>query len=147
MLLLKVPLILSLIMVATVINLCILTFLFWGSCMLASGTTQDASPCPERSPKGAAKISSSNETTGREQTDFPESAKFLVASHTHSNAPKTNLQAMPAMVRSENGSKVALHDSELSLAMGCVVCQLHSEFLYFSIPSLSIYIVFHHIAD
>ncbi|KAJ1375206.1 hypothetical protein SESBI_51263, partial [Sesbania bispinosa] len=85
----------------------------------ASETTQDASLVPERSPKGAAHASSINETTqtsGQEQTDFPGSAKFLVA--THSTTPTTNLQAMSMMVRSENGGKVAMHDSELCLKIG-----------------------------
>lgn len=89
------------------------------SCILASGTTHDASPCPERSTREAAKITSFNETKGQEQTDFSESAKLFVPSH--SNAPKINPQAMPMMVKSENGGKVELHDSELCLAMGWVV--------------------------
>ncbi|KAL3022627.1 hypothetical protein AAZX31_04G023700 [Glycine max] len=80
----------------------------------ASGATQDGG---ERSPRGCKKISFLNETNCQEQTDFPESAKFLVA--THSTAPKTNLQAVPMMVKSESGGNVALHDSELlSLEMG-----------------------------
>ncbi|TKY45517.1 hypothetical protein E2542_SST30517 [Spatholobus suberectus] len=79
----------------------------------ASGTTQDAG---ERSPKGCKKFSSLNEAIGQEQTGFPEGAKFLVA--TLSTAPKINKQTVPMMVRSENGDKVALRDSELSLEMG-----------------------------
>ncbi|KAG5033809.1 hypothetical protein GYH30_008715 [Glycine max] len=80
----------------------------------ASGATQDGG---ERSPRGCKKISFLNETNCQEQTGFPESAKFLVA--THSTAPKTNLQAVPMMVKSESGGNVALHDSELlSLEMG-----------------------------
>ncbi|TKY75247.1 hypothetical protein E2542_SST04014 [Spatholobus suberectus] len=79
----------------------------------ASATTQDAG---ERSPKGCKKISSLNEAIGQEQTGFPEGAKFLVA--TLSTAPKINKQTVPMMVRSENGDKVALRDSELSLEMG-----------------------------
>ncbi|RDX93621.1 hypothetical protein CR513_24085, partial [Mucuna pruriens] len=79
----------------------------------ASGTTQDAG---EGSPKGCRKISSLDETIGQEQIDIPESAKFLVA--THSTVPKINMQVVPVMVRSENGGKVASRDSELSLEMG-----------------------------
>ena len=61
-----------------------------------------------------------NETIGQEQTDFPESANFLVA--TDNTAPKTNPQAVPMMVKTENGGNVALHDSQLlSLEMGWVV--------------------------
>ncbi|KAK7283413.1 hypothetical protein RIF29_12912 [Crotalaria pallida] len=81
----------------------------------ASGTTQDANACPERSPRGAAKIASLNETVGQRQNDFPESAKFLVPSH--STDQNTTLQVMPVAVMSES-KKVALHDSELSLVMG-----------------------------
>ena len=40
---------------------------------------------------------------------------------THSIAPKTNLQVVPMMVKSESGDNVAFHDSELlSLEMGWV---------------------------
>lgn len=85
------------------------------SCILASGAIKDASVIPENSPRGAAKISSLTETIGQEQTDFPASAKFLVA--TQSTTPKVNLQAVPMMGRSENDGKVALHDSELCLEM------------------------------
>ncbi|KAH1244253.1 hypothetical protein GmHk_06G014925 [Glycine max] len=80
----------------------------------ASGATQDAG---EKSPTGCKKASSLNETIGQEQTDFPESANFLVA--TDNTAPKTNPQAVPMMVKTENGGNVALHDSQLlSLEMG-----------------------------
>ncbi|XP_020208127.1 uncharacterized protein LOC109793068 [Cajanus cajan] len=79
-----------------------------------SGTTQDAG---QTSPTGCKRTSSLHETIGQEQSDFPQSAKFLVASQ--STAGKINLQAVHRMVvKSENGSKVASHDSELSLEMG-----------------------------
>ncbi|KAE9603533.1 hypothetical protein Lal_00002134 [Lupinus albus] len=74
------------------------------------GTTQDACPCPERSPKGAAKITSLNDTVGQQQNDFPDNAKLLMASHSTDQKKATH-----ALV---NDSKVALHDSELCLAMG-----------------------------
>ncbi|CAL0305868.1 unnamed protein product [Lupinus luteus] len=74
------------------------------------GTTQDACPCPERSPKGAAKITSLNDTVGQQQNDFPDSAKLLMASHSTDKKKSTPVLA--------NGSKVAMHDSELCLAMG-----------------------------
>ena len=57
--------------------------MFWVMYSIASGATQDGR---ERSPRGCKKISLLNETNGQEQIDFPESAKFLVA--THSTAPK-----------------------------------------------------------
>ncbi|KAE9609438.1 hypothetical protein Lalb_Chr08g0246161 [Lupinus albus] len=76
------------------------------------GTTQDASPCPEKSPSGAAKITSLNETFDQQQNDCPDSAKLLMA---HSTDQK---QPTPMIDKSENGSKVALHDSKLCLVMG-----------------------------
>ncbi|QCE16686.1 uncharacterized protein LOC114195913 isoform X2 [Vigna unguiculata] len=82
----------------------------------ASGATTDDG---KRSPKGCKKLGSLSETIGHEQTDFtdfPDSANFLVAA-TQSTVPKVNLQAV-SMVKSENGGRVALHDSELSLDMG-----------------------------
>ncbi|KAJ1382570.1 hypothetical protein SESBI_44128 [Sesbania bispinosa] len=79
----------------------------------SSETAQGATPCPESSPGEASKISSLNETIGQEQ---PERATFLMASH--STTPTINLQTMPGMVKSENCNKVALHESELCLAMG-----------------------------
>ncbi|KAK7310964.1 hypothetical protein RJT34_08782 [Clitoria ternatea] len=81
----------------------------------ASGTTQDAG---ERSPGGCDQINSLNDakTNGEEQADLPESEKFLVPNH--STIPNINLQALPTMAKSENGGKVALHDTELSLEMG-----------------------------
>jgi len=103
----------------------ILSFAFCVSCVLASGATTDDG---KRSPKGCKKLGSLSETIGHEQTDFtdfPDSANFLVAA-TQSTVPKVNLQAV-SMVKSENGGRVALHDSELSLDMGWVVFQLHSE--------------------
>ncbi|XP_019414825.1 PREDICTED: uncharacterized protein LOC109326579 isoform X2 [Lupinus angustifolius] len=74
------------------------------------GATQDACPCPERSPEGAAKITSLNETVGQQQNDFSESAKLLMASHSTDKKKATSVLV--------NSSKVALHDSELYLAMG-----------------------------
>ncbi|XP_019416223.1 PREDICTED: uncharacterized protein LOC109327504 isoform X3 [Lupinus angustifolius] len=79
----------------------------------ASGTTQDTSPSPERSPSGAAKLTSLNETFDKQQIDFPDSAKLLTASRNTDQK-----QATPMIDKSENGSKVALHDSKLSLVMG-----------------------------
>ena len=123
--------------------------MFWVMYSIASGATQDGG---ERSPRGCKKISFLNETNCQEQTDFPESAKFLVA--THSTAPKTNLQAVPMMVKSESGGNVAVHDSELlSLEMGWVVLvffQLHSEIsrLYpFQIFNIFFFMFSHRIAD
>ncbi|KAK7409914.1 hypothetical protein VNO78_00314 [Psophocarpus tetragonolobus] len=81
----------------------------------ASGATQ-SQDAGEKSPRGCKNISSLNETSGQEQTDFTENAKFLVA--THSTAPKINLQALPMTVKSENCGNVAVHDSELCLEMG-----------------------------
>ncbi|KAG4965273.1 hypothetical protein JHK85_040248 [Glycine max] len=82
--------------------------------MEGSGATQDGG---ERSPRGCEKINSLKETNGQGQIDLPESAKFLVV--THSTAPKTNLQVVPMMVKGESGDNVALYDSELlSLEMG-----------------------------
>ena len=84
---------------------------------VGSGATQDGG---ERSPRGCEKINSLKETNGQGQIDLPESAKFLVV--THSTAPKTNLQVVPMMVKGESGDNVALYDSELlSLEMGWVV--------------------------
>ncbi|CAJ1973219.1 unnamed protein product [Sphenostylis stenocarpa] len=80
----------------------------------ASGATQEDGKIP---PKGCKKLSSLSETIGPEQTDFPDSAKLFVAA-THSTVQKVNLQAVPLMVKSETGGKVALQDSELSLDMG-----------------------------
>ncbi|XP_061355831.1 uncharacterized protein LOC133300326 isoform X2 [Gastrolobium bilobum] len=82
----------------------------------ASAPTQDVSPCPERSPREASKISSSNETAGQEQPDLSERATFSMASH--STTPTIHLQTMPMMVKCENSNKVALHEFELCLAMG-----------------------------
>ncbi|BAT77690.1 hypothetical protein LR48_Vigan09g031600 [Vigna angularis] len=79
----------------------------------ASGATADEG---KRSPKGCKKLSSLSETIGHEQTDFPDSANFLVAA-TQSTVPKVNLQAV-SMVKSDSGGRVALHESELSLDMG-----------------------------
>jgi len=67
-----------------------------------------------------------NEDVGQEQPDLPESTTLLMPFHGTSRA--INSQTMPSViVKSENGNKVALHDSELSLAMGWVIFLLHSE--------------------
>ncbi|CAK8569697.1 unnamed protein product [Lathyrus sativus] len=79
-----------------------------------SVTDQGASLCPESClPGEASKITSVNETTGQEHS---EKASLLVASH--SSTPSINLQSMPEMVKRECCKKIALHDSELWLAMG-----------------------------
>lgn len=80
----------------------------------ASVTGQGGTLCPESCLHGeASKITSINETIGQEQS---ERAKLLVASH--STTPTINLQTMPGIVKLEFCNKVALHDSELCLAMG-----------------------------
>jgi len=91
-----------------------------------------------------------SETLGQEQIDFPDSAKFLVAA-TQSTVPKVNPQAVP-LVKSESGGRVALHDSELSLDMGWVVFQLHSEIsliypILFNFLILKLQFFSHHITD
>lgn len=89
-------------------------FHFLLSCILASGTDQGASLCPESClPGEASKITSVNETTGHEHS---KKVSILVASH--SSTPSINLQSMPEMVKRECCKKIALHDSELCLAMG-----------------------------
>lgn len=107
-------------MYLVIINSCILIFLFsFAIYSLASAAGQGASPCPESLPGEASKITSLNETIGQEQ---PERAAL-----SHSSTPTINLQTIPGMVKHENCNKVvALHDSELCLAMGWV-------FYYFSI--------------
>ncbi|KAK7321805.1 hypothetical protein VNO77_32759 [Canavalia gladiata] len=85
-----------------------------GASLEASATAQGA--IHETSPGEASKISCLNEGVGQDQLDFPESVKFLMPSH--STSPAINLQTMPVMVKRENSNKVALHDSELCLAMG-----------------------------
>jgi len=77
---------------------------------------------------------------GQEQTDFPDSAKFLVAG-TQSTVPEVNNQAVPSMVNSESGGRVALHESELSLDMGWVVFQLHSD-IFLVYPILFKFLIF-----
>ncbi|CAI8584255.1 unnamed protein product [Vicia faba] len=80
----------------------------------ASVTGQDASLCPESClPREASKITSLKETIGQEHS---EKANLLVAPH--SSTPSLNLQSMPEMVKREYCDKVALHGSELCLAMG-----------------------------
>ncbi|KAI5392785.1 uncharacterized protein LOC127093466 isoform X3 [Lathyrus oleraceus] len=80
----------------------------------ASGTDQGASLCPESClPGEASKITSVNETTGHEHS---KKVNILVASH--SSTPSINLQSMPEMVKRECCEKIALHDSELCLAIG-----------------------------
>jgi len=114
---------------------------FYLSCVLPSEAVEDTNLIPGSSSMGAAKISSS-ETIGVDQNDLTGSADNLVA--TQSTAPKVNLQGVPIMVKSENGCKVEVHDSELSFEMGCVVFELHFVKSLFS----CIFIVFcHHIAD
>ncbi|ESW32662.1 hypothetical protein PHAVU_001G006800 [Phaseolus vulgaris] len=78
-------------------------------------TIQGASPCCHESSTGeASKKSCLNEDLGQEQ---PDSTTILMPSHGTSRA--VNSQTMPSViVKSENGNKVALHGSELSLAMG-----------------------------
>jgi len=60
-----------------------------------------------------------NEAVGQKQPDFPESATLLMPSH--STSLTINLQTMPVAAKRENSNKVALHDSELCLAMGWVI--------------------------
>ncbi|XP_014504623.1 uncharacterized protein LOC106764760 isoform X2 [Vigna radiata var. radiata] len=88
--------------------------------ILASATIQAASAYGhESSPVEASKKSCLNEDVGQEQQqpDFPESTTPLMPSHGTSRT--INNQNMPGViVKSENSNRVALHDSELSLAMG-----------------------------
>lgn len=113
------------------------------SCVLASEAVEDTNLIPESSSMGAAKISSS-ETIGVEDNDLTGSADNLMA--TQSTAPKVNLQGVPMMVKSENGCKIEVHDSELSLEMGCVVFKLHCVKSLFSNSFSYLFIVFcHHI--
>ncbi|XP_027940372.1 uncharacterized protein LOC114194387 isoform X2 [Vigna unguiculata] len=72
----------------------------------------------ESSPVEASKKSCLNEDFGQEQQpDFPESTTPFMPSHGTSRT--INSQVMPSViVKSENGNRVALHDPELSLAMG-----------------------------
>ncbi|KAG2390545.1 uncharacterized protein HKW66_Vig0220490 [Vigna angularis] len=88
--------------------------------ILASATIQGASAYGhESSPLEASKKSCLNEDVGQEQQQpaFPESTTPLMPSHGTSRT--INNQNMPSViVKSENGNRVALHDSELSLAMG-----------------------------
>lgn len=81
----------------------------------ASEAVEDTNLIPESSSMGAAKISSS-ETIDVDDNDLTGSADNLVA--TQITAPKVNLQGVPMMVKSENGCKVEVHDSELSIEMG-----------------------------
>lgn len=112
-----------------VINSCIFIFLFLLRYILASVTGQGGTLCPESCLHGeASKITSINETIGQEQS---ERAKLLVASH--STTPTINLQTMPGIVKLEFCNKVALHDSELCLAMGWVFFSYILKSLYFSV--------------
>ncbi|XP_027329660.1 uncharacterized protein LOC113846042 isoform X3 [Abrus precatorius] len=80
-------------------------------------TAQGASPCcPESSPRDASKIVCLNESIGQEQPSLLASAEFLMPSHSISSTMR--FQTMSVMVNGENSNKVALHDSELCLAMG-----------------------------
>jgi len=114
--------------------------------ILSSATIQGASPCCHESSTGeASKKSCLNEDLGQEQ---PESTTILMPSHGTSRA--VNSQTMPSViVKSENGNKVALHGSELSLAMGWVIFLLHSEVSvrFKSFLSVGIEMLYHHIAD
>lgn len=97
-----------------VINSCVLIFHFLLSYILVSGTGQCASLSPESClPREASKITSLNETIGQEHS---EEANLLMASH--SSTPSTNIKSIPEMVKREYCDKVALHDSELCLAVG-----------------------------
>ncbi|KAL2964214.1 hypothetical protein AAZX31_17G244200 [Glycine max] len=85
--------------------------------ILASATAPVASPSYHESSAGeASKISWLNEAVGQKQPDLPESATLLMPSH--STSLTINLQTMPVAAKRENSNKVALHDSELCLAMG-----------------------------
>jgi len=88
--------------------------------ILASATIHESSPVE------ASKKSCLNEDFGQEQQpDFPESTTPFMPSHGTSRT--INSQVMPSViVKSENGNRVALHDPELSLAMGWVMFLLHS---------------------
>jgi hypothetical protein len=81
----------------------------------ASVIGQGASLCPESCLTGeASKITSLNETVIiQEQSD---TAKLLVESH--GTTPTIHLRTMAETVNHECRNKVALHDSELCLAMG-----------------------------
>ncbi|XP_047174974.1 uncharacterized protein LOC124842516 isoform X2 [Vigna umbellata] len=88
--------------------------------IIASATIQGASAYGhESSPLEASKKSCLNEDVGQEQQQpaFPESTTTLMPSHGTSRT--INNKNMPSViVKSENGNRVTLHDSELSLAMG-----------------------------
>ena len=105
-------------------NSCIFNF-FLLSYIVASGTAQQVSPCPERSTREATKISSEHKTISQEQLDLPERAELLTASH--STTPIIAIQTMPMKFGSHNSNKgSSSHDPELCLAMGWVVFWLHS---------------------
>ncbi|KAL2319077.1 hypothetical protein Fmac_032953 [Flemingia macrophylla] len=79
-------------------------------------TAQGGSPrCHESSPEEASKTSL-HETVDQEQPDLPESATVLMPSN--STSLTINLQVVPVVAKRENSNKVALHDTELCLAMG-----------------------------
>ncbi|KAH1095711.1 hypothetical protein GYH30_040812 [Glycine max] len=83
----------------------------------ASATAPVASPsCHESSAGEASKTSWLNEAVGQKQPDLPDSPTLLMSSR--STSLTINLQTMPVAVKHEKSSKVALHDSELCLAMG-----------------------------
>ncbi|KHN39430.1 hypothetical protein glysoja_016817 [Glycine soja] len=83
----------------------------------ASATAPVASPsCHESSAGEASKTSWLNEAVGQKQPDLPDSPTLLMSSRSASLT--INLQTMPVAVKHEKSSKVALHDSELCLAMG-----------------------------
>ncbi|KAG4964101.1 hypothetical protein JHK84_041180 [Glycine max] len=80
-------------------------------------TAPVASPsCHESSAGEASKTSWLNEAVGQKQPDLPDSPTLLMSSR--STSLTINLQTMPVAVKHEKSSKVALHDSELCLAMG-----------------------------
>ena len=88
--------------------------------ILASATAPVASPSYHESSAGeASKISWLNEAVGQKQPDLPDSPTLLMSSR--STSLTINLQTMPVAVKHEKSSKVALHDSELCLAMGWVI--------------------------
>ncbi|KAI4336784.1 hypothetical protein L6164_015265 [Bauhinia variegata] len=81
------------------------------------GTGQDTSSCCAESLSGeATKTKFIHKTI--DHVDFPESAKFLMASNNGAAAPKMNLQTMPMLVKSDYGNEISLHDSGLRLAIG-----------------------------